>query len=232
MKTSLWKARFAAGMVTLGVLTGTTGLSTITAFAAPSVMSDGGMFDAQYYAKMNPDVVKALGNDPEVLYQHYLKYGKAEGRKPYDPSENTAAVTKTSADTSSSTTAAASAALPDGDYIAMFVPQDVGYTGAQGRALNLAATGSSLIYSGSLSLTGAQGESIPASTYQIPTTGDTKYYEVLSEDGSNTQEVSWQTFNQKISECAQTARQGGEAKAWSVRIVVENGVLVSASLRK
>lgn len=39
-------------------------------------------FDAQYYAENNPDVVAALGNDPNVLYQHYMNNGKAEGRKP------------------------------------------------------------------------------------------------------------------------------------------------------
>lgn len=47
-------------------------------------------FDAKYYAKNNPDVVKALGNDEKVLYQHYLEYGKSEGRLP-----NSLAVPKT-----------------------------------------------------------------------------------------------------------------------------------------
>lgn len=39
-------------------------------------------FDAVYYAKNNPDVVSVLGNDANVLYQHYLDHGKSEGRMP------------------------------------------------------------------------------------------------------------------------------------------------------
>lgn len=37
-------------------------------------------FDAGYYAQANPDVVAVLGTDPATLYQHYIQYGKAEGR--------------------------------------------------------------------------------------------------------------------------------------------------------
>lgn len=37
-------------------------------------------FDAEFYAKNNPDVVAAFGNSPEALYNHYIKYGKKEGR--------------------------------------------------------------------------------------------------------------------------------------------------------
>lgn len=52
-----------------------------TVLAAPEIMPDGTIFDAEYYAEMYPDVVNALGNDLDVLYQHYLTYGKNEGRK-------------------------------------------------------------------------------------------------------------------------------------------------------
>ncbi len=55
----------------------------LSVFAAPKKMSDGQIFDAEYYAKNNPDVVAALGSDENVLYNHYLNYGKAEGRLPY-----------------------------------------------------------------------------------------------------------------------------------------------------
>lgn len=49
-------------------------------------MSDGGLFDPIYYARNNQDVVTVLqSTDKNVLYQHYLNYGKAEGRMPYDP---------------------------------------------------------------------------------------------------------------------------------------------------
>ncbi len=38
------------------------------------------MFDAEYYAKMNPDVVALVGTDESVLYKHFVQYGKSEGR--------------------------------------------------------------------------------------------------------------------------------------------------------
>lgn len=43
-------------------------------------------FDAAYYARTYPDVVAALGTNADVLYQHYVQYGKAEGRYGKDPS--------------------------------------------------------------------------------------------------------------------------------------------------
>ena len=51
-----------------------------TVCAAPKQMADGVMFDPQYYAQANPDVVAALGSDENILYKHYALYGKAEGR--------------------------------------------------------------------------------------------------------------------------------------------------------
>ncbi|MEE1256212.1 MAG: hypothetical protein UHN47_06840 [Lachnospiraceae bacterium] len=54
--------------------------SSITAFAAPEVMPDGGVFDVEYYAQNNPDVVAAFGTDKELLYSHYVNNGRAEGR--------------------------------------------------------------------------------------------------------------------------------------------------------
>lgn len=39
-------------------------------------------FDAEYYAATYPDVRAAFGNDAAALYNHYITYGKAEGRKP------------------------------------------------------------------------------------------------------------------------------------------------------
>lgn len=38
------------------------------------------LFDAAYYAEKNPDVVAACGNDPNVLYSHYINCGINEGR--------------------------------------------------------------------------------------------------------------------------------------------------------
>ncbi len=56
---------------------------SLPSYAAPKQMPDGTVFDAEYYAQSNPDVVNALGTTEKALYDHYLKYGKAEGRKPY-----------------------------------------------------------------------------------------------------------------------------------------------------
>lgn len=62
----------------------------IDAAAAPKTMADGGMFDAEYYAQNNPDVVAVLGTDENILYQHYLTSGRLEGRQPYAPGAATA----------------------------------------------------------------------------------------------------------------------------------------------
>ncbi len=40
------------------------------------------MFDADYYMQKNPDVVKALGTDPDDLFRHFLHNGIYEGRQP------------------------------------------------------------------------------------------------------------------------------------------------------
>ena len=52
-------------------------------FAAPQTMADGKVCDPEFYAQTYPDVSAALGTDTAVLYQHYMNYGKAEGRLPY-----------------------------------------------------------------------------------------------------------------------------------------------------
>lgn len=41
-------------------------------------LTDGTTFDWEYYAMMNPDVVKAYGNDPYALLYHYLIKGQNE----------------------------------------------------------------------------------------------------------------------------------------------------------
>ncbi len=56
-----------------------------TAFAAPKTMPDGSVFDSDYYAQQNPDVVAVMGTDESALYQHYKVYGQKEGRLPYAP---------------------------------------------------------------------------------------------------------------------------------------------------
>ena len=56
--------------------------SAMPVFATPKQMSDGTVFDVEYYATNNPDVVATLGTDEDALYGHYVNNGKNEGRKP------------------------------------------------------------------------------------------------------------------------------------------------------
>lgn len=56
---------------------------SVRVFAEPKKMSDGQLFDAQFYADTYPDVKEVFGYDEAKLYDHYLTYGKAEGRQPY-----------------------------------------------------------------------------------------------------------------------------------------------------
>ncbi len=55
----------------------------LSVLAAPITLPDGSVFDPEFYAQQNPDVVAVLGTDPAALYNHYLTAGKAEGRLPY-----------------------------------------------------------------------------------------------------------------------------------------------------
>lgn len=40
-------------------------------------------FDPVFYASAYADVAAAFGTDPEALYNHYITYGRSEGRLPY-----------------------------------------------------------------------------------------------------------------------------------------------------
>ena len=60
-----------------------TGSIPMNTFAATKRMSDGQLFDAEFYATMYPDVVKQYGNKESKLYEHYKNYGKSERRYPY-----------------------------------------------------------------------------------------------------------------------------------------------------
>ena len=57
--------------------------SSVSVCAAPQTMPDGQIFDPAFYAATYPDVAAAMGTDPAALYQHYVQFGKAEGRLPY-----------------------------------------------------------------------------------------------------------------------------------------------------
>ncbi|MCR5619071.1 MAG: hypothetical protein K6F65_03145 [Lachnospiraceae bacterium] len=53
-------------------------------------MPDGTLFDPEFYVKKYPDVVAVFGTDPMLLYAHYVYYGMAEGRLPYEGYEPSA----------------------------------------------------------------------------------------------------------------------------------------------
>ncbi len=52
-------------------------------FASEDVGGWDYIFDTARYAAENPDVVAVLGNDPAVLFNHYITTGHLEGRKGY-----------------------------------------------------------------------------------------------------------------------------------------------------
>lgn len=59
-------------------------------FAVPVYAA--GQFDPVFYAATYPDVVSALGTDPQALLKHYQDYGMKEGRLPYEGAEAGATV--------------------------------------------------------------------------------------------------------------------------------------------
>ena len=69
---------FLAVIAAAGIL-----FSSVSVCAAPQTMPDGQVFDPAFYAATYPDVAAAMGTDPAMLYQHYVQFGKAEGRLPY-----------------------------------------------------------------------------------------------------------------------------------------------------
>lgn len=79
-------------MIAMGVMM-LLGLSLkMTAYAQPKTMTDGNVFDAEFYAETYPDVREALGNDETALYNHYVQYGKSEGRLACAVENNTSAM--------------------------------------------------------------------------------------------------------------------------------------------
>lgn len=84
--------RFVATVLTV-VTTVTSAMVSMPVYAAPKTMADGNIFDAEFYASNNADVVAAFGKDEAALYSHYINYGKKEGRAGYsaDPAAKVAA---------------------------------------------------------------------------------------------------------------------------------------------
>ena len=70
-----------AAFCLVSMLPGLTGLKVSAATPHPVLhMPDGGDFDPVYYAQMNQDVVKMIGDSTLSLYTHYLQFGRGEGR--------------------------------------------------------------------------------------------------------------------------------------------------------
>jgi hypothetical protein len=76
--------RILKGLALVAVVIGMVNASKLTAQAAVELMPNGDLFDPEYYAWQNPDVVAVVGNDIDKLYYHYKTYGETEGRQPYD----------------------------------------------------------------------------------------------------------------------------------------------------
>lgn len=74
MKKKIMMTLLVMGMMICG--------SKLTAKALPARMPDGVLFDDDYYAESNPDLMAAYGRNTQLLYRHYVTCGKAEGRKP------------------------------------------------------------------------------------------------------------------------------------------------------
>ena len=71
------KWKYVAGVMFLWLAFGA------SAMAQEREMPDGQKFDAEFYAAAYPDVTAEIGTAEADLYQHYVTYGKAEGRKAY-----------------------------------------------------------------------------------------------------------------------------------------------------
>ncbi len=74
----LWKH-----YVTFGRNEGRICTASPSAVGSVLVMSDGTLFDPTFYAQSNPDVVAALGDSAPSLWNHYVKFGRGEGRLAY-----------------------------------------------------------------------------------------------------------------------------------------------------
>ena len=77
-------------LLTAAVIAFTLGFS-LPVHAQPVELPDGTLFDPEYYAQANPDVAAVFGTDANLLYLHYVQFGKAEGRAPVSGDAGTSA---------------------------------------------------------------------------------------------------------------------------------------------
>lgn len=100
---------------------------TLTSFsicvsAAPRIMNDGTMFDAEFYADRYPDVATIYGSDEARLYEHYVQFGNAEGRLPFATTTNATSVSNDLVVGNIDETAEKQAQMQEGYYA---LPQNV-----------------------------------------------------------------------------------------------------------
>lgn len=72
--------RMIAALLAAVMLVSTFASATVTADAKTTTLSDGTVFDSAYYSAAYADLKAAYGTDYNALLNHYLTYGKAEGR--------------------------------------------------------------------------------------------------------------------------------------------------------
>ncbi len=61
-------------------------MTSIKVFAAPEIVHVNDtdiIFDSDYYASNNLDIVAEFGTDRDALLHHYITYGQYEGRRAY-----------------------------------------------------------------------------------------------------------------------------------------------------
>lgn len=71
------RRRIVTKSLAMAMAVGMIAFNTMNAMAAEK-------FDPAFYASTYPDVVAALGTDANALYDHYITYGRNEGRKAYE----------------------------------------------------------------------------------------------------------------------------------------------------
>jgi len=71
------------GITAIAVAAACYGLAAMPVMAAPIELPDGSVFDPEFYAEANPDVVANFSADPVDLYIHYALFGEDEGRLPW-----------------------------------------------------------------------------------------------------------------------------------------------------
>ena len=107
-------------LLSLVLLTGILTCS-LPVMAAPKIY-DNIVFDAEYYAANNPDVVAALGNDENALLQHYINSGMTEGRLGIDPASDIHTKTVTPSAESLAKIADTSGDVEGIDYLVLRIP--------------------------------------------------------------------------------------------------------------